>query len=325
MQQRITYYERQIIEVFLRRSKSLRAIARHLNRDHRVIAREVERNTGDYLPYTAASAQRIADRHERLRTSKKLEKDPILKEYIVGQLSQDHSPEQITGRLKKHPPLYLADKALCHETIYQYIYQGEGQYEYLYPHLRRGRPRRRKQKARKPRKTSIPERIFIHERPREVIKKKRFGHWESDTMLCQGQLEALSTQYERKTQLLRLHKTKDRSAPATEWAIRDIITSLPQDLFRTMTFDNGGEGACHVKIRNDCGIQTYFCDAYAAWQKGGVENMNGLVRQYIPKNTNLSQLTDQDLYAIQERLNNRPRKSLNYLTPNQVIASGVGH
>jgi len=323
--QHITYYERQIIEAELRLEKSKRAIARHLKRDHRVIAREIIRNSGEVLPYTAVSAQVIANRHERERTKKKLEKDEILKRYVVNELHNDRSPEQIAGTLAAQPPAHLQGITICHETIYQYIYHGEGRYEYLYPHLRKGRPKRRKQKARKPQKTGILERVSIHQRPREVILKKRFGHWESDTVVCTKQQQALSVQYERTSQLIRLHKVANRSAQATEIALRDTIASLPQYLFLSMTFDNGGEGACHTKIRDDDGIDTYFCDAYASWQKGGVENINGLIRQYIPKDALLDTMTDDDIYAIQEKLNNRPRKHLKYLTPNQVIASQVGH
>jgi len=323
--QRITYYERQIIEAELRREKSKRAIARRLKRDHRVIAREIVRNCGEVLPYTAVSAQRIADRHGQKRTKKKLEKDEHLKNHVVSELRNEVSPEQIAGTLAEHPPAHLKGKTVCHETIYQYIYAGEGRYEYLYPHLRKGRPKRRKQRARKPRKATILERISIHHRPREITLKKRFGHWESDTVVCRKQRQAVSVQYERKSQLVRLHKVADRSAQATETALRDTIASLPQTLFRSMTFDNGGEGACHTKIRDEYVMHTYFCDAYASWQKGGVENINGLIRQYIPKNADLQKMTDEEIYAIQEKLNNRPRKKLNYLTPNQVIASEVGH
>lgn len=323
--QHITYYERQVIEVGLRKKKTLRGIARALGRDHRVVAREVERNSGDYLPYTASSAQGIAIRRERNRRRRKLEKDETLKAYVRERLHEDYSPEQIAGRLKEKPPSELRGKKLCHETIYQYIYTGEGRHEYLYPHLRRGRTTRRMQRARHPRKTLIPQRISIHERPLEVAHKKRYGHWESDTMVCKRQTEALSVQYERKAQLLRLHKVANRSARETEYALRDTIASLPQDLFRTMTFDNGGEGACHVRLRHDYGIATYFCDGYASWQKGGVENVNGLIRQYVPKDAALNEMTDEDIYAIQEKLNNRPRKHLNYLTPNEAIASEVGH
>jgi len=110
----------------------------------------------------------------------------------------------------------------------------------------------------------------------------------------------------------------------TEEAIRDSIISLPQYLWQSITFDNGTEGANHHRLKKDYWLKTYFCDAYKAWQKGGVENLNGLIRQYIPKGSDISKLTEDEIYAIQEKLNNRPRKSLNYLTPNQVIAQETG-
>ena len=323
--QRITGYERQIIEAKVRQGHSARGIARSLGRDHRVISREIHRNKGDHSPYTATTAQRIADRRERRRVRTKLEKDPLLRQHVVASLRADESPEQIAGGLRHRRPAVVAGRHLCAETIYQYVYAGAGRFEYLYPHLRRGRHRRRSQRARRPRKTLIPQRLSIHERPAEVARKTRVGHWESDTMVCRHQRSALSVQYERRSQLVRLHKVADRSALATEAAIRDTIASLPQELVRTITFDNGAEGACHVRLRDDYGLQTYFCDAYASWQKGGVENINGLIRQYVPKQARLDVMTAADIYAIQEQLNNRPRKNLHYLTPNEVIARGVGH
>ena len=125
--------------------------------------------------------------------------------------------------------------------------------------------------------------------------------------------------------LARCHKVADKTADETEQAMRKSIDSLPLPLWKSVTFDNGGEAATHVNLRNDYDLQTYFCDAYASWQKGGVENLNGLIRQYIPKRTDISQLTDEQIYGIQERLNNRPRKSLHYLTPNQALEREVGH
>ena len=235
--QRITFYERQIIEVKLRQGRSHRAIAKHLRRDHRVIGREVDRNSGEHSPYTATTAQRISEQREGKRIRKKLEKDQTLRAYVVTEIRADHSPEQIAGRLKEQPLLSgLPGKTICLETIYQYIYNGEGRFEYLYPHLRRGRHQRQPQRARKPRGGHIPERISIHERPVEVKKKIRYGHWESDSMVCRKQKSALSVQYERKAQLLRIHKVANKSAPETTSAIRDTISSLPQDLFKTMTF-----------------------------------------------------------------------------------------
>ncbi len=158
-------------------------IAKYLERDHRVVAREIYRNSGEVLPYTAVSAQRIATRHEQERTKKKLERDEDLKNHIINELRKDISPKQIAGTLAKYPPAHLNGKTICHETIYQYIYTGD---EYLYHNLRKGRPKRRKQRARKPRKITILERISIHQRPKEITLKKRFGHWESDMVLCKN-------------------------------------------------------------------------------------------------------------------------------------------
>ena len=130
-------------------------------------------------------------------------------------------------------------------------------------------------------------------------------------------------QYERKAQLLRINKVGNKTEEETEEAIRKSIDSLPENLFKSITFDNGKESATHTKLRKDYNLKTYHCDPYASWQKGGVENINGLIRQYLPKHTSFSKLIDSDVYIIQEKLNNRPRKSLNYLTPNQVIAQVI--
>ena len=162
--QRITYFERQIIEVGIRCKKSVRAIARTLGRDHTVIKREVDRNTGQSNPYTAIVADRIAKTREKKKNTKKLEKveNIDLKEYVVRMLKEDWSPDEISGVLKEHPPTKLVGKTISHESIYQYIYDGEGRYEGLYPHLRKGRSKRRKQKSRKTQNDRIPSKVSIH-------------------------------------------------------------------------------------------------------------------------------------------------------------------
>lgn len=325
---KLTFFERQIIESKLRTNQSHRDIAKALGRDRRVIDREIERNKPIGRPYTAVVAERMARERETKRNVPKLSKRQhrTLKEHVIAELRHDRSPEQIAGVLAKQPPVELKGQTVCTETIYQFIYEGEGRYEHLYPHLRRGRKKRRKHWARKPQKVAIPERISIHERPKEVLCKTTVGHWESDTVEGKRTTkENLSVQYERKLMLARLHKVADKTASETEQAIRKSIDSLPLPLFKTITFDNGGEAATHTNLKKDYGLQTFFCDAYASWQKGGVENLNGLIRQYIPKGTDISKLTDRQIYDIQERLNNRPRKSLNFLTPNQALAREVGH
>jgi|SRR3989338_143223 len=325
---KLIYFERQIIESKLRTNQSHRDIATAIGRDRRVIDREIERNKPIGRAYTANVAERLARERKAKRNAPKLSKGKhrTLKEHVIAELREDHSPEQIAGVLAKQPPVELKGQTVCAETIYQFIYEGEGRYEFLYPHLRRGRKKRQKRWARKPQKVTIPERISIHERPIEIASKITVGHWESDTVEGKRTTKGnLSVQYERKLMLARLHKVADKTAAETEQAIRKSIDSLPLPLFKTITFDNGGEAATHVSLKNDFDLQTFFCDAFASWQKGGVENLNGLIRQYIPKGADISKLTDRQIYDIQERINNRPRKSLNFLTPNQVLAREVGH
>lgn len=324
----LTYFERQVIASKLRAGQSHRDIAKALGRDRRVIDREIERNKPPGRKYNARLAETLSARREADRHRPKLEKRTmrVLRHYVIDRLREDWSPEQIVGVLREQPPPELRGSSLCVETVYQFIYEGEGRFLRLYPHLRRGRSRRQKRWARKSRKVPIPSRVSIHERPEEIEAKEVPGHWESDTMEGKRTTKGnLSVQYERKLMLARCHKVADKTADETEQAMRKSIDSLPLPLWKSVTFDNGGEAATHVNLRNDYDLQTYFCDAYASWQKGGVENLNGLIRQYIPKRTDISQLTDEQIYGIQERLNNRPRKSLHYLTPNQALEREVGH
>ena len=324
---RINFFERQIIESGLRVGKSVRSISKSINRDHRTIQKEVDRNKMKGRPYSAKTAQCLAEKRERNRNKPKLQKlgNKGLRQFVVNKLRQDWSPEQIAGVLKKQPPIQLKGKKICLETIYQYVYNGEGRYELLFKHLRRGRNKRLKRWARKPNKISIPERVSIHERPEEINYKKEPGHWESDTLEGKRSTKVnLSVQYERKYQLARINKIENKTAEETENAIRKSIDTLPLVLWKSITFDNGKEGVNHVKIKKDYCINTFFCDPHKAWQKGGVENLNGLLRQYVPKGADISKLTDDYIDSIENKLNNRPRKSLNYLSPNQALEQEVG-
>ncbi len=323
---RITFYEREKIELYLRMEKSRRWIGRKLRRSHTDISREINRNSSEYFPYRAKDAQRLYGARLRKKNQKKLEKfeNRKLKEYVESNLKNDLSPDQISGRLKKEPPPELVGVAISHESIYEYIYNGQGRFGDLYSHLRTGRPKRRRRFSRKKRnKINIPERVSIHLRPEEIDKRERVGDWETDSMIFSEQKEILSTQYERKTMLCRLHKLPNKTALESENAIADSIESLPKEMWLTITRDNGTENAKHLDTLNNFDIQSYFCDAYCSWQKGGDENLNKLVRQYLPRKTDMSKVTDEDIYIIQERLNNRPRKTLNYKTPNEVAAQFI--
>lgn len=310
--------ERERIEFYLRCEQGIREIGRLVHRNHGVISREIERN-GGISGYDAKRAQAMAEKRIGHNRKRKLDKDPKLKQYVIKQMKEeDWSPKAVAGRLKKHPPPGLAGKRISHESIYQYIYEGEGRYEDLFVHLKRGQRRRQKQHSMVSLKIMIPERKSIHDRPVEISNRSVPGHWETDSMICKKQRQIISVQYERRIKLVRIHKLPNKTALETRDALIKTIESLPSGAVKSLTFDNGTEGVLHTKIRDDWNVDTYFCDTYCSWQKGGVEQTNGLIRFYIPKNADLSKLTDRDIFDIQEKLNNQPRESLDFKTPNEL-------
>lgn len=326
--QPLTPYEREKIEFYLRAHESIRDIAQMLHRDHSVIVRELQRNTCRDGTYRAEQAQEFSGKRKAKQRKRKLESDEELKQYVVEKMIDDQwSPEQISGRIKKRLEPSMIGKGISHETIYQFIYEGQGRFLGLYQYLRRKHKKRQRQFSRKHRGNQPISFITpIRYRPMEIKEKKEFGHWESDTTICEHRGEAVSVQFERSIQLARLTKTVDKSAEATEGALRDLIESLP---VKSLTLDRGGEGGTHWKLRLDYGIDTYHCDPYSSWQKGGVENLNGLIRQYLPRGINLSHITHHQIYVIQEKFNNRPRKRLGYRTPNErlqeILSTEVVH
>ena len=326
--QPLTLYEREKIEFHLRAHDSIRGIAAMLCRDHSVVVRELQRNTCRDGTYRAAKAHEYAEKRKGKKRKRKLEADGDLARHVLEMITERQwSPEQISGRIKKRLEPWMDGKGVSHETIYQFIYEGQGRFLGLYQYLRRGRKKRQRRFTRKHRKNQPISFITpIKYRAVEINEKKEFGHWESDTTVCENKGEAVSVQFERSIQLARLSKVSDKSAEATEGVLRNLIES---SLVSTLTLDRGTEGGNHWKLRLDYGIDTYHCDAYSSWQKGGVENLNGLIRQYLPRGIDLSQISDHQIYVIQEKLNDRPRKLLDYRTPNECYrelrASGVVH
>lgn len=319
--QTLTFVQRQWIEFCNNRGQGPREMGRYLRRDHSVISRELKRNTKPGKKYSAITAQKLADFKARKTNKRKLDKDKELHDYVVKKIKEGLSPDEVAGELKNFPTKALKGKTISYEAIYDYIYNGEGKWESLYHHLRKKHRRRIKQHSRKSRKIAIPERVSIHARPGVINKREREGDWETDSMKFKKQKQGLSVQYERKLMLARIHKVKNGTAEETEQALSKSIDSLPIGLFKSLTWDNGTEGVCHTNIRDNYNIETYFCDPYSSWQKGGVENLNGLIREYLPRDTDMATITDEDIYRIQEKLNNRPRKKLGYLTPNQALAA----
>jgi len=320
----ITFFERQQIETYLRMRWKKTKIAKKLCRDYSIIKREIKRNSGEVMPYCAVTAQSCADRRKRNTNKRKLEKyaNDKLKKYVDDRLKDGWSPEEIAGRLVEYPPDEVKnckDKTVSYESIYNYIYEGEGRLGGLYKFLRRKQCKRKKEFTRKQGlKTILKERVSIHQRPEIVATRERFGDWETDSVIFKGD-SILSVQQERKSKVCRLHKCLDKTAQASEEAVRDSIESLPAGMWLTITRDNGSENALHQETE----VPSYFCDTYSSWQKGGVENLNGLIREYFPKRSNLDTVEERYVYEIQEKLNNRARKHLNYLTPNEVLANAM--
>jgi len=313
---RLTKYDREHIEYYVRLGFSGRAIAQKIGRHHSVVERELKRNRSPYFKYEASKADYFSHRRAKKTNRRKLEKNEDLYDYVFEKLNQNWSPEQIAGRLENFPLKKLKGVTISYEAIYQFIYDIE---PWHYHKLRYKRADRQKHFSRKSRKVIIPDKVSIHLRPEEINNRQNVGHFESDTMSCKGKKEALSVQYERAIQLVRVHKVYGFSAEETKDALEQTILSLPDEFVKSFTFDNGTEGAKHNELKREYNLQTYFCDTYAAWQKGGVENMNKLLRQYLPRKISLESVDNDQLQAIQERLNNRPRKGLCYQTPNEKL------
>lgn len=309
--------ERKMIEKMIKSKNSNRDIASVLSRSHTTIGYEINHNKTADGEYDAQYAHyRFLSRQAKKGNKSKLEMNPELKSLLIEYLTKDQwSPEQISGFIK----LLSLGFNISHETIYQYIYSEEGKRLKLWLNLRhKKRPKRVRHGSRKLRKDTIKFRVPITERPKIVNLKKEVGHLESDSMIFSKQKPILSVQVERISQKCVLTKLPNKTAIETKYALTKAIEEYGQNQVKSITYDNGSENALHYEINENFNLESYFCRAYASWQKGLVENINKLIRQYLPRYTRMDQMSDEDIYEIQEKLNNRPRKTLKYLTPNHV-------
>lgn len=304
--------------------------ARRLGRDKSTIGRELKRNrfkdkiSADYI-YEPLHAQYVSEqRKQRAWKAKQPLKNKNIYSYVLGHLREGWSPEVIAGRLKvvEHPdnPNFW----ICHESIYQFIYNPSYKDKFekpLYEYLRRKQKRRRKRGGRKSQRVRIPDRVSIHERPVVVDGRIQPGHWEGDSLVGKGRRSGLHTEYERVSSLTRFEKMLALTTSEAIKAAEKIFSPLPDNLKQTTTWDNGSEHTNHKDLTETCGILVFFADPYSAYQRGGNENCNLWIRYYFPKGTDFNQISDEDLRDVEWELNNRPRKRLQYLTPQEVFNS----
>ena len=279
------------------------------------ISRELTRNTG-LRGYRPKQAQAKAF-HRRLTARKMVKMTPETVDYIESRLRQDHSPEQIAERMKVDSG--WQGPAVSHERIYQHIWQDKAHGGMLYKHLRiGGTKQRRKRRNSRDLRGTIKNRVGIEDRPAIVDRKIRIGDWEGDTVVGKNHQGALVTLVDRKSKLTLIGKVDRYTAEAVEQVIISLMELLPRRTY-TLTVDNGKEFSNHESIAQTLEIKIFFADPYSAWQRGLNENTNGLIRQYVPKGNDVRTLTNEQIEHIMDRLNNRPRKSLGFLTPNEVF------
>jgi transposase, IS30 family len=300
----------------LRARDSLRVIAKTIGRSVSTVSREVLRNRndnlGEYLPDTAM--RKSQDRKKQGRKRRYIEKDPALKAYVLEKLKEGWSPEQIAGRMPRDRGAYFN-----RESIYQYVYGREGRENQLRFFLRRSHPERHRRHGRRPQAGRIPDRIDITPRPAAIETRRIFGHWEGDSMLFQSGRQALATQTERKSRFLVVLPVKNLTAKSRNTALAEYFETLPPEARQTITFDNGPEFSGHRELTRTTGLVVYFTQPYASWQKGSIENQNGLLRWYLPRPKNLNHLLPDQLNQIVLQINNRPRKCLNFQKPIEVF------
>jgi transposase, IS30 family len=318
-ERRLSLQEREEISLGVRRGDSFTAIAAQLARSTSTVSREVNAN-GGRNGYRAWRAHDSAFEHARRPKEAKLV-CPRLARQVTAWLEEWWSPEEISRRLLIEFPDDPMMR-VSHETIYKSIYvQGRGGLRReLARCLRTGRAKRRP-RDRVQNRGRITDMVMISDRPAEADDRAVPGHWEGDLIIGRNGQSAVGTLVERTTGFVfLLHLPDGREAEKVDGAMRRAVTKLPGEFFRTITWDQGKEMAKHAGFSVDTGIQVYFCDPHSPWQRPSNENTNGLLRQYMPKSTDLSVLTEGDLDAIARSLNNRPRKRLGFMKPSERLA-----
>lgn len=292
-------------------------IARRLGRHRSTIHRELKNNS-NVDGYRPDGAGRLAWAR-KLRGSR-IGRSTRLRTHIEDRLAMGWTPEQIVGRME----LEEVEHRTSVESIYRHVYSPEGRRAGLPRQLAQRKARRGRRRRNGRREPSIPNRTSVHQRPTKAHLRSQFGHWEGDLVHFRRQRDILLTLQERMTRLTLGRRLPSKDAKLTANAIVSELSALPAKARRTITHDNGGEFAAHESVTRKTGMRAFFCDPHSPWQRGSIENANGLIRRDLPRKTNLSGYTDDDIDAVIWNLNSTPRKCLGYKTPIEAFAAQLG-
>jgi transposase, IS30 family len=328
---RLTAEERETIGLMIAAGHNDKQIGDHLDRHRSTIGRERRRHAnrdGSYRPLTAQKRAEQTARTTHARPRKLSQPGP-LRDFVVTNLKQRWSPEEIAGRLRhEHPDDPVM--RVCPETIYQSLFvQARGSLKReLTTYLRTQRQRRKPRTSHRTTASGqgkLLDTIPISQRPAEAEDRAVPGHWEGDLIIGANNASAIGTLVERSTRFVMLiHLPGRRTAEEFYQAITPTIAELPEELRRSLTWDNGKEMGMHKQIAIEAGIDIYFADPHSPWQRGSNENTNGLLRQYFPKGTSLRRYGPDDLAAVARQLNGRPRKTLEWRTPAEALNDILG-
>jgi IS30 family transposase len=309
MAKHFTFEQRTILHRLNKQGMPKAEIARLMGRDRSTIYRELRRNTGG-CGYRPKQAQRLAqERRQACRRSFKMG-DPHVHDYVREKLEKRWSPDQIAGRLRRDFPRQ-PQRWLSRQTIYTWIYNHAPEWcEWL---RRGGRPPEKRGK--------LSGCVSIRGRGDVINHRRRYGDWEGDTIVGQGRRSALLTMTERKSGYLRMGRIDNMKSATAMRAARRRMKDLPPPLRRSATLDNGKEFAEHEKLTRHLGLEVYFAMPFASWQRGTSENTNGLIRQFFPKGTNFTEVSHQEVARVENLINERPRRRLNYRTPREVLSN----
>ena len=317
----LSLYEREQIFVHKQLGKSLRDIGKLLNRPHSTISRELGRNNHPHplmQAYIGPLAHQQAQARKKQSAKRPRLKHQMIRDYVQQQMQIGWTPELIAHQV----PFIFKGFSISHEAIYQYVYIDWREGIILLPQKRQKRYAKRYCNRRN--RAPIPNRIDIDFRPQKINKRRELGHLESDSVESDQSKVIYNVMVERFSRLVKITRLNNKTAALTKDAIVARLQSLPQKARRSITYDNGTENYYHEEVNKALNTKSFFCKPYHSWEKGSVENINGLIRRFIPKKTDLANFSQEQLDVIENLLNHRPRKCLGYKTPAQVFLKITG-